>query len=289
MRIRNSYHNLAIIEGWLSIITNTILFVFKYWVGIITGSIAIMADAWHTLSDSVSSIILLIGARVTTKPADDEHPFGHGRAELITALIIGVFLTIVAFNFLMESIGHLRHRESTTYGIPAIVVISLSIIFKEGLAQYAFWAGKKTGYKVLKADAWHHRSDAIASFLILIGIFMAPYFWWIDGVLGLIVSLLIGYAAFDILKDTIHPLLGEEPSENLVEQIRNICHKNTQMPIDIHHIHVHKYGQHTEITFHMRLAASITLEQSHKIASDIEHSLREELNVEATIHMEPIV
>ena len=189
----------------------------------------------------------------------------------------------------MESFGRLRHHESTSYGIPAIIIIIISIISKEGLAQYAFWAGKKTGYKALKADAWHHRSDSIASALILIGIFMAPYFWWIDGVLGVIVSLLIGYAAFNILKDTIHPLLGEEPSENLVEQIKGICHKNTQLPMDIHHIHIHKYGHHTELTFHIKLAGSISLEQAHKIASDIENTVREELNIETTIHMEPIV
>jgi len=261
----------------------------KYWVGIISGSIAIIADAWHTLSDSISSIILLIGAKWTTKPADKEHPFGHGRAELIAALIIGVILAIIAFNFLMESITRIRYHKSTIFGTTAIWVMLVSIFLKEGITQYALWAAKKTGYKSLKADAWHHRSDALASGLILLGIFLAPYFWWMDGVLGIMVALLIFYVVYDILKETINPLLGEVPSEKIVVQIKEICNKKTHIPVNMHHFHIHNYGQHTEITFHIRLSGTLTLEESHHIASEMESAIREELNMEATIHMEPIV
>lgn len=283
------HHHLAILEGWLSIALNTLLFILKYWAGIVTGSIAIIADAWHTLSDSISSIILLIGARLTAKPADEEHPFGHGRAELIAALIIGVLLAIIASNFLMESLARLRHHKSTLFGTPAIVAMILSIILKEALANYASWAAKKTGYKSLRADSWHHRSDAVSSALILIGIFLAPYFWWIDGVLGILVALLIFYVVYNILKDTIDPLLGEEPSEKLVAQLKEICYDKTIMPVNIHHFHIHNYGQHTEITFHLRVSGAITLEQAHQIATEMENEIRKELNIEATIHMEPIV
>ena len=113
---------LAYSEGWLSIIANLILFGLKYWAGIVTGSIALMADAWHTLSDSVSSIILLIGVKVSIKPADDKHPFGHGRAEWIASIVIGVLLTIVALNFIQDSVDKLRNHQKVIFGTVAIVV-----------------------------------------------------------------------------------------------------------------------------------------------------------------------
>jgi cation diffusion facilitator family transporter len=274
-------------EGWLSVGCNTILFILKYWAGIVTGSIAIIADAWHTLSDSISSVIVIFGARVTKKPADTKHPFGHGRAELIATLFIGVFLAIVAFNFLMESIGRLQARQSINYNIFALIIIILSTILKEALAQFSKWAAKKINSKALYADAWHHRSDALASALILIGILLAPYFWWIDGVLGIIISMLIFYVTFDIIKDTINPLLGEIPPAALIDNIKKICYQKTHLPVNIHHIHMHRYGNHTELTFHIRLEGKITLQEAHNIASDIEDSIRSELNIESTIHMEP--
>ena len=177
----NKKNRLAYIEGWLSIFTNIILFGLKYWAGIVTGSVAIIADAWHTLSDSISSVIVLIGIKISDKPADKEHPFGHGRAELIASMIIGVLLAIIAFNFVLESIEKLKDHESVVYGKLAIIVTIVSILSKEMLAQYAFWAGRKIKSPILKADGWHHRSDAISSILILIGIFIGKYFWWVDG------------------------------------------------------------------------------------------------------------
>ena len=132
-------------EGWLSIITNIILFGLKYWAGIITGSIALIADAWHTLTDSVSSVIVLIGGKISRKPADDDHPFGHGRAEHIAAMIIGLLLALVAFDFIMSAIEKFGTREKTVFGTIAWIVTIISILVKELLAQYAFWAANKSG------------------------------------------------------------------------------------------------------------------------------------------------
>ena len=148
-------------EGWLSIIGNIFLFVLKYWAGIVTGSIALIADAWHTLSDSVSSVIVLIGGKISQKPADEEHPFGHGRAEHIAAIIIGVLLAIVAFDFIVSSIEKFGTHEKTVFGTIAWIVTIVSILVKEGMAQYAFWAAKKANSSILRADGWHHRTDAL--------------------------------------------------------------------------------------------------------------------------------
>jgi cation diffusion facilitator family transporter len=149
MQNRNKY---IAREGWLSIIGNIFLFGLKYWAGIVTGSLALVADAWHTLTDSVSSVIVLVGGKISNKPADDEHPFGHGRAEHIAAIIIGVLLAIVAFDFIMGAIEKFGTKEKTVFGTVAWVVTILSIFVKEGMAQYAFWAAKKADSSILKAD-----------------------------------------------------------------------------------------------------------------------------------------
>ncbi len=289
----NSYYNdkkknIAYLQGWVSIVVNGILFIFKYWAGFVTGSLALMADAWHTLSDSLSSVIVLIATKISSKPPDKEHPFGHGRAELIAAIIIGVILGLIGFEFARDSIARLINHESVEFGKFAVWVTAISIVVKESLAQFSFWASRKTGNPSLKADGWHHRSDAISSLIILIGIFAGSYYWWIDGVLGLIVSLLLFYAAYEIIKEGTDPLLGEEPNKNLLKDIKSIANEVSGMDIHLHHLHMHRYGVHIELTMHIKLPKDTTLESAHKIADDIEIEISKKLNLEATIHMEPI-
>lgn len=280
--------SLAYLEGWLSIVINVLLFGLKYWAGIVTHSVAIIADAWHSLSDSLSSIVLLVGVKAATKPADKKHPFGHGRAELIASVIIGVLLAIVGFNFFMEAISKLSKHEAADFGTLAVIVVAVSVVLKEGIAQFSFLASRQTGSQVLRADGWHHRSDAISSLVILAGIFLGKYFWWIDGVLGILIAILILYAAYDILKEGINPLLGEQPDEELVSGIKEIADRFAPSAVDAHHIHCHRYGRHRELTFHIYLDGTMSLNDSHAIADKIETTIREELDIEATIHVEPL-
>ena len=279
---------LKYLEGWLSIFVNIFLFILKYWAGVVTGSIAIIADAWHTLSDSLSSVVVVVGVKVSNKPADKEHPFGHGRAELIASIIIGMLLAVIAFNFVLESIEKLKHHESVQYGTFAIVATVVSIIVKELIAQFAFWAGKKTKSVTLKADGWHHRSDAISSVIILVGIFLDPYFWWIDGVLGIIVAIMIFYAAFEIMRDASSPLLGEKPDEELIRRLTSLSKEKAGFDVKVHHIHMHRYGDHTELTFHIKLPEKMLLNEAHQICNEIERELKTKDNIFATIHAEPI-
>ena len=276
------------LEGWLSIIVNFILFALKYWAGVVTGSVAIIADAWHTLSDSLTSIVVIVGAKFSSRPADQEHPFGHGRAELIGSIIIGILLSVVAFNFIVESVSKLKAHESSEYGMIAIIATVTSIVAKEVLAQVAIRFGKLTGSQSLIADGWHHRSDSISSVVILCGIFLGDYFWWIDGVLGIIVSLILFYAAFRIMMKTVSSLIGEDVDDDLKEKIIEYSKKIYSDDIMIHHIHIHRYGKHTEMSFHIRLSGDITLDEAHRVASDFEEILKSEMNIETTIHMEPL-
>lgn len=275
-------------EGWLSIIVNVFLFVLKYWAGITTGSIALIADAWHTLTDSVSSVIVLIGGKISRKPADKGHPFGHGRAEHIAAIIIGVLLAIVAFDFIMGAIEKFGSKEKTVFGTIAWLVTILSIFVKEGMAQYAFWAAKKSNSSILKADAWHHRTDALSSVVILIGIAVGKYFWWTDAVLGFIVAIMIGYASFKILSKEIISLLGESPSEELLLSIRKTAQEACIEPLHLHHIHVHDYGNHIEMSCHIKLPPTISLNEAHDICTKIEKAIQNEFGYISTIHPEPI-
>lgn len=277
---------ISYIEGFVSITINIILFVLKYRAGLFAGSVAIIADAWHTLSDSITSLIVIFGSKIAAKKPDKEHPFGHGKVEFIISIIIGILLFVVGFNFIVESVKKLKANEIVLYNNFAIIVFIISVILKEGLAQFAFILGKNSDSKAIIADGWHHRSDALASFLILTGILLSKNFWWIDGVLGIIVSILIIQMAYSIIIDSSDILLGKgndkKTEENIKETIKNICGSDHKM----HHLHIHEYGEHKEATFHIKFPDDTTIETAHSIANKIENTLKHRYNIDATIHLE---
>jgi len=281
-----------VFEGTVSVIANTVLFALKFWAGLVTGSLALIADAWHTLSDSLTSLFIIFAVKLSSKKADREHPFGHGRWEHISSIFVAVFLGIVAYEFFAKSIIRFRNREAAEYGTLAIVVTIISIVVKELLAQFAFYYGRKTDNTVVKADGWHHRSDALSSVIVLVGIIFSlvfgDKFWWVDSVLGLLVALAIFYATINILKEAITKLLGEEPDEDLVnkitERVKAIYHDDLQL----HHFHIHNYVLHKELTLHIKLDKNMTIEKSHEIATAIENMIETDFGITTTIHTEPI-
>lgn len=283
--MNNETTKLAYIEGIGSIAINVILFILKYWVGIMTGSIAIIADAWHTLSDSLTSVVVILGAKISAKPADENHPFGHGRAESVASIIIGVLLFMVGSNFLFDAIQKLRSKDAAVFTMSAVIIFILSVIVKEAMAQFSFWAYRKTKSHSLKADGWHHRSDSIASAIILASIFLGKDLWWIDGVFGIIVSVLIIYTAFDILREASQPIFGKNPDQARVEQIRKVA--NGYNLNGIHHIHEHSYGSHLEYTMHVCMQKTIQIQDAHDVISKFKDELREKLKIEATVFIEP--
>jgi cation diffusion facilitator family transporter len=276
------------IEGAVSIILNAALFAVKMWAVLVSGSIALAADAWHTLSDSLSSVVVVIAAKLSSKKADKEHPFGHGRWEQIASLFIAVILGIIAYEFIRDAVVQLNNREKVEFGLLAIIVTVVSIVTKETLAQYAFYIARKTGNSSVKADGWHHRSDALSSVVVLIGILFAQQFWWIDSVLGIIIALMLFYATYTIMKETITKLLGEEPSQDLVDKITNEIISAYGNDLQVHHVHIHNYIVHKELTLHIRLNKDLTIENGHKIATVIESLITEKFDMTATVHVEPL-
>lgn len=271
----------------LSIALNIVLFIIKYWVGVLSASVAIVADAWHTLSDTLTSLVVLISFKISSVPPDKKHPYGHGRAELIAALVVGILLAVVGFNFFVESIHRLIDRQAAAYGTLALIVIAASVVSKEAMAQVSIRAGRRTNSRSLIADGWHHRSDAISSLLIFIGIVAGQRFWWTDGVLGLVVSLLIFHATFGILKDTISALLGEEPDEEEIARIISLSSQLTPHDLHVHNPRVHDYGQYRELTLHIYLPADMRLSEAHEIVTALENAIKKEMGIEATVHIDP--
>lgn len=274
--------------GVVSIVVNTLLFILKYWIGIISGSVALLADAWHTLSDSLSSIIVIIGLKFSSQKADKKHPFGHGRLESIISILVGVMLAIVAYEFITESINKFKNPDNKAiFGSIAIVITIISIIIKEVMAQYSFWVARKTGNSSIKADGWHHRSDAFSSIIVLIGIFLQKYFWWIDAIMGICVSLILLYVVFTIIKEAVNKIIGESLSDETIIEIKNIINEKYGNDLNAHHFHIHNYGNHKELTFHIKLPPETLVIEAHKIASEIEIKLKTKCNFETTVHIEP--
>ena len=286
--MRFEQEKLGYLEGWASIALNTLLFGLKFWTGRSVGSVAMIADSWHTLSDTLTSVVVILGFWITAKPADKDHPFGHARAEQIATIIIGVMLAVVGSGFVIQSVKRLVNRTTVTFSLLGIVVFAVSIVMKEGLAQFAFWVSKKTGARSVAADGWHHRSDAIASALIVGGALLGGALWWMDGALGIAVSLLILYAAFEIFRDAASPLLGEAPDASLEKAIKALIRREYPEADDIHHLHVHRYGNKAEITVHIRMNPSMSVGTAHEITQKIEKRLRQELSLNSTVHIEPL-
>jgi cation diffusion facilitator family transporter len=277
----------GVLEATVSIVLNTFLFVVKLYAGIVSNSVAVLADAFHTLSDSLTSVVVLIGVWIGFKPPDKEHPFGHQRVEQIATVVIATLLGIVGYEFFKQSLEKLLNRESLTFSTIALGVMALSAVSKELLARWAERLGGEYDMSSIKADAWHHRSDAVASLLIIIGLLVGDMYWWVDGVLGLAVSGLIIYLAWSLIKTASNRLIGRAPSRDEECELRKIVSSIVPQASDLHHIHIHEYGDHVEITLHLRLDSKITLEEAHRIATLIEEAVKEKLGWEATIHLEP--
>jgi len=286
MRFAYDKKSSAYFEGVLSIIVNIIVSGWKLFLGLIYQSVALMADAFHSLFDIVTSIVLIYGFYMVSKPPDKEHPYGHGRAELISTIIIGSLLLAVSFEFLIRSGDRLLSRQAVVFSNIVVYSLVIMAIIKELLAQVAYRLADKYGSDAIRADGYHHRSDAIATILLAIGILLGKSYWWLDGVLGLVISLYIMFISVSLIRETSDELLGRGASEEEEKMIKDIVTSVHEEVTDVHHIHLHKYGDHVELTLHVRVPKDTTVEEADRIAKLIENAVRERLGWEATVHVE---
>jgi len=281
-----------VVAGIVSMLGNTILFFVKLFVGMATGSMALMADAWHTMSDSLTSIFTVVAAKMASKKPDKEHPFGHGRWELIATIIMAGVLAIIGWEFTSGAVENLMNPgEGILFGRLTLIVTILSIVVKEAMAQYGFYLGKKHKNPVIIADAWHSRTDSLSSVAILIGIVITMFvdgLWWMDSVLTIICALAIFYAAFEVAKEAATKILGEELEPDLEEQIIAEASKLYDHDLKIHHLHLHDYINQKELTLHIMLEPTMSIKEGHDVATAIEKMIKEKFDMIATTHIEPL-
>ncbi|MFN3268828.1 MAG: cation diffusion facilitator family transporter [Zestosphaera sp.] len=274
-------------EGFVSILVNIILFVLKYYLGLVHNSIAVMADAIHTLSDAGTSVVVVIGFWIAYRPPDEEHPFGHGRAEQISAVIIGTLLGVAGFEFLMSSYEKLISMEALTFSWVLVGVLLFSSVIKELLARWALRLGKSYESRSIVGDAWHHRSDALATVLLALGVLIGAEYWWVDGFLGTLVSLIIIYTSIKMVLESSKDLLGSKPTKHEKDLLISLAREVSPLIENVHHVHIHKYGDHVEASLHIKLPKTMSLEEAHEIATKLENKIKNTLGWEVTVHPEP--
>ena len=269
-----------------SILLNLILFGIKYYAGKKSGSIAVIADAWHSLSDTLTSIIVILGLWIASRPPDQEHPYGHGRAESIASIIVATLLGMVGFEFIFESISRIADGVKVEYDSTVLIALIISVVSKEIIAQVSIRYGKRMKSESLVADGWHHRTDSISSGLIIIGVIF-NYFWWFDSVMGIGVALMILWATYNIMKGSISTLLGEKPNPETINKVESIIRDVDSRISDIHNFKMHSYGTRKEMSLDFRLPASMSVDQAHDIATDVGIAVLEKTGIRTTIHTEP--
>ena len=278
------------LEAIVSIIGNSLLFLLKLFLGIYINSIALIADGVHSLSDTATSGVVIFGFRIAAKEPDKEHPHGHGRAEYIATLIISILLLIVGLGFIQQSIERIITGETLLnqeYAILISIIVIISAIVKEAMARYSNAIAKKIDSDVLKADAWHHRSDAISSIGVAIGIIVSQYgFPILDPIFGIIVSIIIIYVGVDLLKRASNFLIGKAPDVKIIKQIKEIA-LNTDNVKGIHDLSIHDYGTKKILTLHVEVDSSLQLDEAHKIADNLEENIKKQTKYSTIIHLDP--
>lgn len=280
------------LEGWVSIIGNFILFVIKIIFGWMVSSIALIADAFHTLSDVATSIVVIFGFKVAQKPADKEHPFGHGRAETIATLTIAILMAVVAFEFMKSAVDRLFFSESdidvSKLDWLFIGVISLTALGKAWMARFAYKLGELIDSDALRGDAVHHKSDVYTTLLVIAGLVGARYgVPHVDGIMGVGVAIMILHSAYDIARDAIDDLLGKPATAEFIQEISDLA-VSVPGAQQVHDVVVHKYGDQNFISLHIEIDENTSPTIAHHISDNVEHKLAHDLNAEVVTHIDPV-
>lgn len=285
-KVRDSYGKLS---GIVGIVSNLMLSFLKYIIGTISGSIAITADGVNNLADASSSVITLVGFKLSALPEDSEHPYGHARIEYIAGMIVSMVIILVGFELGKESIFKILNPEPIGFSYWLIIALVISIIIKIWQSLFNVAAGKRINSLTLIATGKDSRNDVIATGAVLLSLIVGKVFnIYIDGYMGVVVSLFIIYSGVSLTKETISPLLGEAPSQELMKDIQDIIESFDGI-IGYHDLVVHNYGVgKTFVSFHIEVDSKTDIMESHEIIDNIEWKLHKELKIFATGHMDPV-
>ena len=284
--VRTAY---GVLASGVGIACNVLLSLAKMMVGMLLHSVSVMADAFNNLSDAGSSIIGLVGVKMAEKPADEDHPFGHGRIEYVAALIVAFLVIEVGFTFFKDSISKIRHPEELRFQMVSIVILGMSILVKLWLGMFNKKLGKKIDSQVMMATAADSLGDVIATAATVVSIL----FWKvtginIDGFVGLGVSLVVMWAGIGIARDTLEPLIGEATTPEDYRRIKKVVEKYDGI-MGSHDLIVHNYGPGRSMaSIHAEVPNNVSIEVSHEIIDRIERDAAKELGIFLVIHMDPL-
>jgi len=284
--VRTAYGVLASITG---IFCNVLLFAVKASVGTLLHSVSVTADAFNNLSDAGSSIISLVGIKMAEKPADAEHPYGHGRVEYISALIVAFIIMEVGFTFLKDAVGKIRTPQDMNFQLISVIVLTGTISIKLWLVIFNRRLGKRINSQVLKATAADAVNDVLVSASTIISLLCWQLFGVnIDGWAGVIVALAVMWAGFGIAKDTLEPLIGQAVTQETYQEISAFVEKYDGI-VGSHDLIVHNYGPSRSMaSIHAEVPNDVNVEVSHEIIDRIERDAMEEMGIYLVIHMDPI-
>lgn len=284
--VRRAYGKLA---GVLGIVLNVFLFLGKYVAGFVCGSVSMMADAMNNLSDAGSSIVTLIGFYFAGKKPDPEHPFGHGRFEYVSGLIVAGLIMYMGVELLKSSVEKILHPEALEVQPVTFIVLLVSIVIKVYMSIYNRIYGERIDSSAMKATAIDSLSDCIATSVVLLS--MILYYFTkinIDGISGLIVAVFVLIAGYSAAKETLSPLLGEAPDAEFVKSVEELVMSHADV-VGIHDMIVHDYGPGRRmISLHAEVSGKEDIYKLHDLMDVIEYELRERFQCEAVLHMDPI-
>lgn len=284
--VRRSY---GFLTGIMGIVLNFLLFSGKFFAGIITSSISVIADAINNLSDTGSSLITLVSFKLASRPADDEHPFGHGRAEYIASLFVSVLILFMGFELEKGSIEKIINPEEISFNIISLVILGLSLLIKLYIFLYNRKIGGLISSSAMKATALDSLSDCISTIAVIAGLIVYLVFGInIDGYVGVLVGLFIFKTGVESIKESITPLLGEKADEEYIRGIKEtaLSYENV---IGIHDLIVHNYGVgQNMISFHAEVPAEMGFMEAHEMIDIVENDMKKKYGC-VTIHMDPIV
>ena len=285
-KIRQKYGTLSSIVG---IICNVLLFLIKYAMGTLSHSISIVSDAFNNLSDCAGCLVTLLGYKMASKPADKNHPFGHGRMEYLTSLIIAALIIFVGIELLKNSVEKIINPVEIRFSFAVLFSLVFSIAVKLWMAVFNAELGKKINSSVLTATAKDSKSDVIATSATLIALICSLFTALpVDGVMGLLVSVFILKSGYDIVKDTVDELLGKPADPEIINHIKEYVLKNDKI-IGIHDLIIHSYGPGNMIgSCHVEVKSNESFTEVHDIVDSIEREIHNNLNILMTIHMDPI-
>lgn len=285
-QVRGAYGKLAGVTG---IAANVILFFGKVLAGVLSGSVAMVADAFNNLSDAGSSIVTLVGFRLSAAPPDKKHPFGHGRMEYLSALTVAALIMLAGVELASSAVDKILHPTPTEFSWVSAVILLASIDIKAWLAGFNKTIGRRIGSEALAASAADSRNDVICTAVVLASSLVSLFTdVAVDGWVGVAVALFVIWSGFSIMRETVSPLLGEAPDPQLVSEIRERVLAQDGI-VGVHDLIVHNYGPgRCIVSLHAEVPSHGDILRSHEIIDTVERRLSEELNLIACIHMDPV-